>query len=101
MDQVLICLKKNRAISIDVLHSRQKELVALGNAIKNGCKKEIAICIKKALNAGATKNDILKVVAFIIGNERLFSSIFELIRTLNYEENKRVEYISILNDVRE
>lgn len=101
MEQVLVCLKKNGAINIDVLDSKRKELVELGVALKSGCKRDIATHIEKALDAGATRDDILKVVAFIVGNTRLFSSIIELLRILNYEENKRAEYISIVDDVRE
>jgi len=101
MEQVLVCLKKNRAINIDVLDDKRRELVALGIVLKSGCKEDIATHVEKALDAGATREDILKVVAFIVGNTRLFSSIIELLKILNYEENKRADYISVVNDVRE
>jgi len=101
MEQVLVCLKKNRAINIDVLDDKRRELVALGIVLKSGCKGNIATHVEKALDAGATREDILKVVAFIVGNTRLFSSIIELLKILNYEENKRADYISVVNDVRE
>lgn len=101
MEQVLVCLKKNGAINIDVLDNKRKELVAVGIALKLGSKKDIAIHIEKALDAGATSEDILEVVAFIIGDIRLFNSIIELLRILNYQENERSDYISIIDDVRE
>jgi len=101
MQQVLVCLKKNGAINIDVLDNKRKELVELGIALKLGYNKEIAIHVEKALDAGATREDILKVMAFVIGNARLFNSTIELLRILNYEENKRAELISMVDDVRE
>lgn len=101
MQQVLVCLKKNGAINIDVLDNKRRELVELGVALKLGCNKEISTHVEKALDAGATREDILKVIAFVIGNTQLFHSSIELLRKLNYEENKRSGYISIIDDVRE
>jgi len=101
MDLVLVYLKKYGAISIDVLDNKRKELVALGNILRSECNEDIATQIEKALDAGATRYDILKVVGFILGDIRLLNSIIELLRILNYEENKRSEYISVIDDVRE
>ena len=101
MQQVLVCLEKEGGINIDVLDNKRKELVELGIALKLGCDEEISIHVEKALDAGATRADILKVMAFIIGDTRLFNSSIELLRKLNYEENKRTEYISVVDDVRE
>jgi len=101
MEQVLVCLKKNGAINIDVLDNKRKELVELGIALKLGWNKEIASHVEKALEAGATREDILKVMTFLIGNSRLFNSTIDLLRILNYEENKRAEFISVIDDVRE
>ena len=101
MKQVLICLKKDDTISIDVLDARRKELVALGNAILAGDEFFIEEQIIKALDAGASREDILKIVEFIIGDKLLFKSIIELLNIVSYEENKRAPYISVLDDVRE
>ena len=101
MQQVLVCLKKKGVINLDVLDTKRKELVTLGIAIKAGCKRDIATHIEKALDAGASREDILKVVAFIIGDTRLFISILELLKVLSYEENQRTECISVVDDVRE
>lgn len=101
MEQVLICLKKNGVVNIDVLDSRRRELVALGNAIRAGNTCSIATRVKKALDAGASRDEILKVLAFIIGDVRLLSSIMELLSILRYESNKRAPWVSVVDDVRE
>jgi len=101
MEQVLICLKKNRGVNIDVLDSRRRELVALGNALLARNTNSMALHIEKALDAGATRRDILQVVAFVVGDARFLSSIIEILKALRYEENKRAEHISVVDDVRE
>lgn len=101
MQQVLICLKKKKGLYLGVLDTRQKELVALGNAIRAGNTYSIATRVKKALDAGASIEEILKVLAFIVGDVRLFRSIIELSRALSYEESKRKSFISVVDDVRE
>ena len=101
MEQVLIYLKKGNTINIDILDARRKELVTLGNAILAGDKFFIEEQLKKALDAGASREDILKIVEFIIGDNQLFNSLIKLFNILSYEESKRAPYISILNDVRE
>ena len=101
MEQVLVCLKSNGVIKIDVLDTWRKELVALGKAILSGNKHSIETHVSAALDAGASHEDIMKVVAFIMSDNRLLTSILELIKTLSYEESRRTEHISIINDVRE
>ena len=101
MEQVLICLKKNKIINVNVLDNRRRELIALGMGIIAGDINSIAGLVEKAINAGATREDILKIITYIVGDERLLSSIIELLRALDYEENQRAEVISVLNDVRE
>ena len=49
----------------------------------SGSKHHIELYIEKAINAGATKRDILNVIYCIIGDEHLLSSILELLRILN------------------
>lgn len=101
MQQVLICLKKNGAINLNILDTRQKELVALGKAIPEGDKNAISIHIEKAFDAGASKAEILKVLAVIIGDTRLFRSMVDALKYLSYEESRRAPYISVVNDVGE
>lgn len=101
MEQVLICLKKNGVVNIDVLDSRRRELVALGKAILTSNTRSIAKHVEKALDTGASQKDILKVLTFIVGDVQLLNSIIELLRAMSYEENKRAEYISVVDDVRE
>ena len=101
MQQVLICLKKKKGLYLGVLDTRQKELVALGNAIRAGNTYSIATRVKKALDAGAPIEEILKVLAFIVGDERLLSSIMEILSILRYENDRRAPWISVVDDVRE
>ena len=101
MEQGLICLKKNGVVNIDVLDSRRRELVALGKAILTGNNCSIAKHVEKALDAGASQKDILKVLTFIVGDVQLLNSIIELLRAMFYEENRRAPHISVLDDVRE
>ena len=101
MEQVLICLEKKKGLYLDVLNARQRELVALANAIRAGDINTIATNVKKALDAGAPREEILKVLTFIVGDVRLFKSIIELLRALSYEESKRAPFISVVDDVRE
>ena len=101
MEQVLVCLKSNGVIKIDAVDTWRKELVALGKAIISGNKQSIEKHVSAALDAGTSREDIMEVVAFIMSDNRLLRSIIELMRVLNYEENRRVPCISILDDVRE
>jgi len=102
MDQVLICLKKNNGIiKLDLLDTRRKELVALGNAIRIGNLECIPRQVKKALDAGATPDDIHEVAEFIFRDKHLFYSIVALQKALNFEESERQKYISVVNDCKE
>lgn len=101
MEQVMVCLKSNDIIKIDVLDSRRKELVALGKALLSGNKNSIKEHARAALDLGATHEEIMKVVAFIMSDARLLKSILQLMKILSYEESQRTEPISIIDDVRE
>lgn len=101
MKQVLICLEQKNGLKLDVLTAKQRELVALGTSLIAGNTHSISHHVKNALDEGATKNDILKVASFAIGNTRLLLSIIELLRALEFEENDRKSYISIIEDCRE
>ena len=101
MKQVLICLERKNSMKPDELTAKQKELIALGTSLITGNIHSITLHVKKALDEGATKNEILKVASFAIGNKRLLISIIELLRALRFEETDRKDYISIIDDCRE
>jgi alkylhydroperoxidase/carboxymuconolactone decarboxylase family protein YurZ len=102
MNQVLVCLKKkNGNIRLDILDSRRKELVALGNTIRAGDLASLPKQISNALDAGASQDEIRMVAEFIVGDKHLFSAIQIMQKTLNYEESKRKKYISIVDDCKE
>lgn len=98
MEKVLVCLKSNNLVKIDVLDSRRKELVSLGRSILSYNKNSIATHVRKALDAGATEKDVLRVAAFIIGDPHLFKSIIDLLNILSYEKNLRKQCISVIGD---
>ncbi len=100
MNQVLVCIKNEDAMKISVLDERQKILVALGNVIKSGNTEVIAAHVKKSLDSGWTKDDILDVVSCIVGNKTLVSSIIELLTCLSFEEANRHEYIDVFENSR-
>lgn len=101
MEQVLVCLKTNGVIKLEVLDIRRRELVSLGKAILAGNISSIKKHVSAALDAGATRDDILKVVSFIMSDNKLFTSIIELLKVLSIEEDLRTPCISIIDDVRE
>jgi len=101
MEQVLVCLKTNGVIKLEVLDIKRRELVALGKAIMAGNIKSIDKHVIAALDAGASRDDILKVVNFIMSDNKLFTSIIELLKVLSIEEDIRAPSISIIDDVRE
>lgn len=100
MNHVLVYIKNEDALKVSVLDERQKVLVALGNAIKASETGALAGHVAKALNCGWSKEDILEVVSFILGNKVLLSSIIELLSCLSFEEANRREYIDVLEDSR-
>ena len=101
MKQILVSLEKKDNLNLELLTPKQKELVALGMVLLRGPKQNIAAYVRRALDAGASHEEILKIVAFAIGDERLFDCILELLRILRIEENVRQPYISIVTDCRE
>ena len=101
MEQVLVYLKNEDGVKLCVLPYKQRELVALGKALLKGNKRSIEKHVISALDANASREEIIKVVEFIVGDKRLLRSIIELFRILRYEENRRAKYISVVDDVRE
>ena len=100
MNQVLVCIKNEEAMKVSVLNDRQKVLVALGTALKSGDTETIADHVKKSLDCGWTKQDILEVVSCILGSKSLVSSLIELLTCLSFEEANRREYIDVLENSR-
>ena len=99
--QVLIYKDIQKVLKQDLQDSKTRELINLAYVVLSGDKHSIALHVEKALDAGATRRDILNVVSCIVGDVRLFGSIIELLRALSYEESKRKSFISVVNDVRE
>ena len=67
-----------------VLDTKTKELVAVGTAITARCKYCIAIHVEKALNSGATKDEILEVatVAILMGGGPAMTYIVDVKKAL-------------------
>ena len=68
-----------------VLDTKTKELVAVGTAITARCKYCIAIHVGKALNVGATREEILEVasVAILMGGGPAMTYIVEVKKALD------------------
>ena len=98
MEQVLVSLKMPGFINLEILDGKRKELVLLGNIIRSLDINAIADQVKKTIDAGATKKDILTVASFVIGERTILIAIIELLRAIRYEENNRAPYISIIED---
>ena len=101
MEQVLVSLKMPGIISLEILDDKRKELVLLGNILRSGEINTIAEQVRKSFDAGATREDILTVVSFVIGDSTVLNSIIELLRAIRYEENVRMPYISVIEDCKE
>ena len=100
LEQVLICLDKKEGLRLDILTDKQKELVALGRALMTGNKKSIASCVKNALDKGSSREEILTLLSWMIKNGPSLNSILYLLKTLNYEETERREFIDVVHDCR-
>ena len=61
----------------------------------------IAEQVRNTFDAGATREDILTVASFVIGNSTVLNALFELLQAIRYEENKRAPYISVVKDCKE
>ena len=68
-----------------VLDTKTKELIAVGTGITARCKYCIAIHVKKALEAGATKAEILEAatVAILMGGGPALTYIVEVKKALD------------------
>ncbi len=66
------------------ISTREKELIALGIAVALQCKPCIRLHVQKALDAGATKEQILEVpgVAVMMGGGPAYTHVPYLLETL-------------------
>jgi alkylhydroperoxidase/carboxymuconolactone decarboxylase family protein YurZ len=101
MEQVLISLKMPGIISLGILDHKRKELVLLGNILRSGEINAISKQLRKTFDAGATRENILTVASFVIGDSTVLNVIIELLKAIRYEENNRAQNISILEDCKE
>ena len=100
-NQVLIYKEIKKVLRPELHNSKTKELITLAYVVLLGDKHSIALHVEKALDAGASRKDILNVISYIIGDARLLSSILALFRALRFEEYSRSEHISVVDDCRE
>lgn len=68
-----------------VLDTKTKELIAVGTAITARCKYCIALHVKKALDAGATKDELMETatVAMLMGGGPAMTYIVEVKKALD------------------
>jgi alkylhydroperoxidase/carboxymuconolactone decarboxylase family protein YurZ len=100
MKQVLVSLKMPGVTRLEILDSKRKELVILGNILRSVDAKFIAKQVTKAFDVGATKEDILMVASFVLGEGNL-NAFIELSKAVTYEESRRAPYISAIDDCKE
>ncbi len=69
-----------------VLSLKTKELIAISIAVHSGCERCIYIHVKKALQAGATRKEILEAayVAVLMGGGPALMHFAPLLRALEY-----------------
>ena len=68
----------------DLHDSNTKDLITLAYVVLSGTKDLIALYIEKAIQSGASRKDFLDIISCIIGDAKLFSSINELLRILDF-----------------
>jgi len=68
-----------------ILDTKTKELIAVGTAITARCKYCIALHVKKALDAGATKDELMETatVAMLMGGGPAMTYIVEVKKALD------------------
>ena len=80
---------------------RREKLITLGIALITRKKKYLPLCIKNALDAGVSKDEILRIVALIVGDESFLDCIIEVLRALGFKENNRQDSLLIFDDCKE
>lgn len=75
----------NEVLKEGTLDTKTKELITLGTAITARCKYCIAIHVKKALDAGATKEEILEAssVAILMGGGPAMTYVTDVKKALD------------------
>lgn len=75
----------NKVLEDGVLDNKTKELIAIGTAITGHCKYCIAIHVKKALDAGATKEEILEaaMVSTLMGGGLALTYVTDVKKALD------------------
>ncbi len=74
-----------RVLTEGVLDLKTKELIAIGTALTARCKYCIALHVKKALDAGATRDEILEAatVAILMGGGPAMTYVVDLKKALD------------------
>ena len=81
----------NKILKQDLHDRKTRELITLAYVLISGSKHNIALYVEKAINAGATKKDILKVIYCTIGDKRLLGSILEILKILNMNQRSNID----------
>ena len=81
--------------------TKREKLIALGIAMITRNKDYISLCVKNALDVGVSKEEMLKIVTTIVGDESFLECIMEALRALGFEENDRQDRISVIDDCKE
>ena len=81
--------------------TKQEKLIALGIAMITRNKDYISSCVKNALGVGVSKEEMLRIVATIVGDESFLECIMEVLRALGFEGNNRQNQISVIDDCKE
>ncbi len=78
------------AMKAGALSVREKELIALGIGLAERCIPCINLHVKKSLEAGATREQILEAagVTLMMRGGPAFTHVPEVIEALEYRENK-------------
>ncbi|MEA3458754.1 MAG: carboxymuconolactone decarboxylase family protein [Candidatus Thermoplasmatota archaeon] len=86
--QILIYKDIKKVLKQDSNDKKTMELITLAYAMLSGIEHSIALHVKRAIDAGATRRDVLNVISCIIGDKQLFSSILEVFKASNLHFEK-------------
>ncbi len=86
--QILIYKDIKKVLKQDSNDKITTELITLAYAMLSGIDHSIALHVKRAIDAGATRRDVLNVVSCIIGDKQLFSSILKVLKVSNLHFGK-------------
>jgi len=88
LSHILIYDDIKKTLNQDLHDHKSKELITLAYVIISGFERYIALHVKRSIDAGATRRDILNVIYCIADDPRLFCSILEVLRVLNLHFEK-------------